>query len=94
MAYHELALRNFRLTQFLITRGELRIPAIDTFNAILLKTLAGEGFDAERTELMRDLLVDYLHGYLMAEVHFSAREKKKRAAQIETTLRWVMKNLR
>ncbi len=93
MAYHAVALRNFRLTQYLVTHGELRIGPIDTFNSNLLNILQRAGLDSERTELMRDLLIDYLHGYLMAEVHFSPKEKKQRSQQIPVTLRWLLESL-
>ncbi len=94
IAYHGIALRNFHLTHFLVTHAEMRITAIDTFNAHLLKTLSASGFGSERTELMRDLLIDYLHGYLMAEVHYSPKEKKQRAQQVPVTLRWILTSLR
>jgi AcrR family transcriptional regulator len=94
MAYHTIALHNFSLTHFLVTHGELRIAAIDAFNTQLLKTLGAAGFGSARTELMRDLLIDYLHGYLMAEVHYSPKEKKKRAQQVPLTLRWILDSLR
>lgn len=93
ISYHAIALKNFRLTHFLVTHGALQIAPIEAFNRELLQTLGGAGFTPERTELMRDLLIDYLHGYLMAEVHFSAKEKKQRAHQISVTLRWLLTSL-
>jgi TetR/AcrR family tetracycline transcriptional repressor len=94
LAYHQIALRNFRLTHFLVSHGAMRIAAIDAYNNTLMQILGRAGFSPERTELLRDLLVDYLHGYLMAEVHYSPREKKKRAQQVPATLRWILDCLR
>ena len=93
ISYHAIALKNFRLTHFLVTHGALQIAPIEAFNRELLQTLGGAGFTPERTELMRDLLIDYLHGYLMAEVHFSAKEKKQRARQVSVALRWLLTSL-
>ena len=92
--YHQIALHNFRLTLFLIQHGELRIACIDAFNTNLLGILSQSGLSARQTELMRDLLVDYLHGYLMAEIHYTPREKKKRAEQVPVTLGWILDSLR
>lgn len=94
LAYHSIALKNFGLTQFLLSHGDLDIPAIATFNTNLLQILGAAGFDANRTELMRDLLIDYLHGYLAAEIHFSHQEKRKRSGQVRKTLSWVLDSLR
>ncbi|MBX3720758.1 MAG: TetR/AcrR family transcriptional regulator [Turneriella sp.] len=94
LAYHQIALRNFRLTHFLVTHGTLRVAAIDAYNHALMQILDRAGFSPKRTELLRDLLVDYLHGYLMAEVHYSPREKKKRLQQVPVTLRWMLDCLR
>ncbi len=68
-AYRRLAAKHLSLALYLISRpGNMPAPLIE-FNRQLIETLGGSGADRRRIVRVRDILVDFTHGYLMSEQH-------------------------
>lgn len=88
--YLTLAARNRTLTLYLITRQDAMPRNLDHFNALLLAALGAVAPDAATGRRLRDILIDYAHGYLIATEHFKGEQRRRAVREFALSVSLIL----
>jgi len=88
--YVKLSLKYVELMIYLMGQRETSLPNLDDFNRLLLEAIARYADSPGESAFIRDVLIDYTHGYVIAAQHFSATELKKHQVNYEKAVRLIL----
>lgn len=89
--YREVASRYLSLTLYLIARPGDLPPSLEQFNERLKACLAASRRPRETLSLMRDVLIDYCHGFFIAEQHFDRRLRSAAAERFRQGIVMILR---
>jgi len=75
-AYRRISGRQIALMLYLLGLRNMHLPPLEAFNASLLANIERLCSSIEEAVLLRDLLIDYTHGYAVAAQHFTPTERR------------------
>lgn len=75
-AYRRISGKQIELMLYLLGLRNTRLMPLDAFNASLLGNIARLCSGHREAVLLRDLLIDYTHGYAVAAQHFTPAERR------------------
>lgn len=90
VGYYEIARRHAGLVDQLIKTGNPWPEALRSFNDLLLTAITRSGAERVVVELVRDILVDYTHGFLLAEPPVKKSNKAGREATYRRSLNTIL----
>lgn len=75
-AYRHIAGRQIALMLHLLAQRSSALPPLETYNASLLAAIGRLCSSAAEAVSLRDTLIDYTHGFIIAAQHFTAAERR------------------
>lgn len=75
---------------YLMGKRDYTLLPIETFNKHLLEALTHQCPNADEATFVRDMLIDYTHGYVIASRHFTGAEAKKNEAAYERAVHRIL----
>jgi AcrR family transcriptional regulator len=95
-SYRDFFLQYPNSCMYLLNHGYNDIPKLKEYNDVLVLSISVMEKDRTKATLIRDILIDYLHGYSMA--YFAERNKPKRKLKemeifFETSLDFLIQRL-
>ncbi len=90
LAYLDTAKKHRSLTVHLLSRQQAWPANLVRFNEALLQAIGQHCQDTQLTHRLRDILVDYTHGYLLAAGNSSAGSAQNAHAEFTTSVELIL----
>lgn len=89
-AYRKNCSRRGELMLYLMSRRTEKLPPLELFNECLLNATGRLCKSKREALLLRDMLIDYTHGFAMAAQHFTAAERRQGEADFKQATRRIL----
>lgn len=96
LSYRKVFLQFPNSCLYLLSHGYEEIPKLEEYNSALVKMIFEWEKDPKKSELIRDILIDYLHGYSLATITSQSRSKRKQKEmelKLESSLDFLIERL-
>jgi len=88
--YRVVSRKYVELMIYLMGKRDYALLPIETFNKHLLEAIGHRCNNADEATFVRDMLIDYTHGYVIASRHFTGAEAKRNQAAYERAVHRIL----
>jgi AcrR family transcriptional regulator len=89
-SYRAISGKYVELMLYLMGQRQHNLLPIETFNAHLLEALGRQCRNTDEAVFVRDILIDYTHGYVIASRNFTGAEAKRYHATYERAVHRIL----